>query len=275
MKYPLLSLTLALTGLSAMEIVYSAGNVFPSTGNVGIGTTSPQSPLHIDFQTTGSIRAGTPIGNGPGWIFFAPNGHRRDIVGWIGGVYIGASANTGAGQPSQFMLRENGNVGIGTVTPAAKLDVKGTARVQRIQITGGSDLAEPFEVTGAKSVEPGMVVSIDPEEQGRLRISNRPYDHRVAGIVSGANGLNSGLVMAKDDQSMNDFTPVALSGRVYCWADAAFGEIKPGDLLTTSSTPGHTMKVTNPVSAQGAIIGKAMTPLKEGRGLILVLVALQ
>jgi hypothetical protein len=69
--------------------------------------------------------------------------------------------------------------------------------------------------------------------------------------------------------------PVALSGRVYCWVDASRGAIKPGDLLTTSSTPGHAMKATNAARAQGAIIGKAMTGLKSGRGLVLVLVNLQ
>ena len=69
--------------------------------------------------------------------------------------------------------------------------------------------------------------------------------------------------------------PVALTGRVYCWADASSGPIEPGDLLTTSNTSGHAMKVTNYIKAQGAIIGKAMTGLKQGKGLVLVLVALQ
>lgn len=49
----------------------------------------------------------------------------------------------------------------------------------------------------------------------------------------------------------------------------------PGDLLTPSSIPGHAMKVTNHAKAQGAIIGKAMTTLAEGKGLVLVLVSLQ
>jgi hypothetical protein len=69
--------------------------------------------------------------------------------------------------------------------------------------------------------------------------------------------------------------PVALTGRVYCWADASYGPIEPGDLLTTSDTPGHAMKVKNHKKAQGAIIGKAMTSLKTGKGLVLVLVTLQ
>ena len=68
---------------------------------------------------------------------------------------------------------------------------------------------------------------------------------------------------------------MALTGGVYCWADAYNGSIQPGDLLTTSDSPGHAMKVTDYAKAQGAIIGKAMTSLEEGRGLVLVLVTLQ
>ena len=50
--------------------------------------------------------------------------------------------------------------------------------------------------------------------------------------------------------------PVALTGRVYCWADASNGPIRPGELLTTSNNPGHAMKVTDFGRAHGAIIGK-------------------
>ena len=66
-----------------------------------------------------------------------------------------------------------------------------------------------------------------------------------------------------------------MTGRVYCRADASAGAILPGDLLTTSDTPGHAMKATDHDRAQGAVIGKAMTGLKEGHGLVLVLVSLQ
>ena len=69
--------------------------------------------------------------------------------------------------------------------------------------------------------------------------------------------------------------PVALSGRVYCMMDASKGAIRPGDLITTSDTPGHGMKVKDSHKAQGAIIGKAMSSLEKGKGLVLVLVTLQ
>ena len=68
---------------------------------------------------------------------------------------------------------------------------------------------------------------------------------------------------------------VALSGRVYVQADSGNGSIRPGDLLTTSLTPGYAMKVTDHRKAQGAILGKAMTGLDHGKGMVLVLVTLQ
>jgi hypothetical protein len=68
---------------------------------------------------------------------------------------------------------------------------------------------------------------------------------------------------------------VALTGRVYVQASSSNGAIQPGDLLTTSTIPGHAMKVTDHARAQGAILGKAMTGLSDGSGMVLVLVTLQ
>src|SRR5205823_4703418 len=107
-----------------------------------------------------------------------------------------------------------------------------------------------------------------------LKMSTRAYDSHVAGVISGANGINPGIQMQQQGL-LEGGKNVALTGRVYVQADAAFGAIKPGDLLTTSSTPGHAMKVSNHNKAQGAILGKAMTGLKSGRGSVLVLVTLQ
>jgi hypothetical protein len=120
----------------------------------------------------------------------------------------------------------------------------------------------------------GAAVIIDQENPGKLKMSNRAYDHRVAGIVSGANGIKPGISLSQ--QELNEGGKnVALSGRVYVLADASSSRIEPGDLLTTSSTPGHVMKVSNHAKAQGAILGKAMSSLKQGKGMVLVLVTLQ
>lgn len=149
----------------------------------------------------------------------------------------------------------------------------GLVEVGTLQINGGADLAEPFEVS-TKDICQGAVVVIDEQHPGQLTISREPYDKKVAGVISGANGLNPGITLNQQGATEGKHN-VALTGRVYVQADASTGAIEPGDLLTTSATPGHAMKVTDHAQAQGAIFGKAMTSLPEGRGMVLVLVSLQ
>ena len=179
-------------------------------------------------------------------------------------------------------LTSNGNAVInGTTTTDILISngnatINGTTRTDILTIVGGSDVAEPFDVNGDESVRPGMIVAIDPQEVGKLRIANTAYDATVAGIVSGANGINSGMVLRQEGSVADGAHPVALTGRVWCLCDAdANGPIRAGNMLTTSVTPGHAMKATDRARAYGATVGKAMSPLESGRGLVLVLVSLQ
>jgi hypothetical protein len=182
------------------------------------------------------------------------------------------SANGTAGGVLQLYRND------GTATVTIDADVSGEGRVttQVLQITGGSDLSEQFDIAAVDTeLKPGLIVSIDPENPGRLLTSSSAYDKTVAGIVSGAGGVKPGMLMGQHGTAANGQHPVALTGRVYCWVDADHGAIRPGDLITTSNTPGHGMKVTDHARAQGAVIGKAMSSLAAGRGLVLVLVSLQ
>lgn len=150
--------------------------------------------------------------------------------------------------------------------------------VPAIEIRGGSDIAEPYDVApaGDTAAIPGMVVSIDPDSVGKLRVSSSSYDRMVAGIVSGANGVNAGLTLTQSGSVADGQLPIAKVGRVWCLVDAdAAGAVTPGDLLTTSSTPGHAQKAADVARSQGCILGKAMSSLRSGRGYVLVLVGLQ
>ena len=151
-----------------------------------------------------------------------------------------------------------------------------TAKV--VTITGGSDVAEPYHVTGLKDVQPiaGMVVSIDSNQVGQMRIASRAYDKTVAGILSGANGIAPGITLRQAGTVADGSLPVASIGRVWCYCDAdANGPIEAGDMLTTSDTAGHAMKAVDFNRANGSVIGKAMSSLKSGRGLVLVFVSLK
>jgi hypothetical protein len=105
-----------------------------------------------------------------------------------------------------------------------------------------------------------------------IAVSDAPYDHRVAGIVSGAGNYRPGIVL--DRQPADGRSPLALSGKVWCLVDADDEGIGLGDLLTTSATPGHAMRATDRARAFGAVIGKALGTLPSGRGIIPVFVAL-
>jgi len=147
-----------------------------------------------------------------------------------------------------------------------------TVRGGDITLTDGADCAEEFEIAAGASVEPGTVMVLG--EEGTLLQSQHAYDKRVAGVVSGAGDYKTGLILDKQ-QSQSNRTPVALLGKVYCKVDASEAAIEVGDLLTTSHKPGCAMKADDPLKAFGAVIGKALRPLKAGRGMVPILIALQ
>lgn len=155
------------------------------------------------------------------------------------------------------------------------LAVRGGAACKALTISGGADLAEPFGFSCDENTrpEPGTVMSIDPNHPGALMVTARPYDKLVAGVLSGAHGIEPGLVMRSDNSPDPEHTRnLAMSGRVYVRATAANGPIRPGDLLTSSAYRGHAMRATNLSRARGAVIGKAMSPLERGDGFVLLLV---
>jgi len=178
---------------------------------------------------------------------------------------------------TRMVIDPSGRLGIGTVTPTTLLDVNGEATVNVLNIRGGSDLSELFVINHSdpKQILPGMVTCIDPDDPGKLTLSKGSYSRTVAGVISGAGGLQTGMTMSQAGTVAHGEHPVALTGRVYCYVDATQNPVVPGDLLTTSDTPGHAMKVTDHTRAQGAVLGKAMSGLKEGKGLVLVLISLQ
>jgi hypothetical protein len=251
-----------------------------STGNVGVGTTVPKSKLHVngDYYGRGHLYLYALEGDGASGTAYVQA--RDDST--TSNIDLRLRSKAGTTAVDVLTCKSNGRVGIGTTAPASLLDVAGTARVNVLVIDGGADFSENFDV-GSQSdgldvdiAEPGTVVAIDPENPGKLRIATSAYDATVAGIISGAGGVGTGMVMAHEGTVADGKHPVALTGRVYCKVDASHGAIKPGDLLTTSDTPGHAMKVMDRERAAGAVLGKAMTSLPQGeRGLVLVLVSLQ
>jgi hypothetical protein len=123
----------------------SGNNVFnTNTGNVGIGTSVPQTRVHLIANQGGStpgegIRIqGTSAGvdNLAYLTFMNSAGTRIGYVGDGGGadnsVYLqsdSADVNLYTAVGAALTAKPNGNVGVGTFAPAAKLDVRGDIRL--------------------------------------------------------------------------------------------------------------------------------------------------
>lgn len=192
-----------------------------------------------------------------------------------GGIAVNGTT-TGNGRGGSFHINNASSNGTAlyckTTGTGLAFHADGTARVDVLEITG-ADVAEKFPVSD--EVKPGMVVMIDAHNAGKLCASRGAYNSRVAGVVSGANGLPAGTILGHLPGN-EDAPPIALSGRVWTMCDASERGIDIGDSLTTAERPGHAMAASDRVRAGGAMIGKAMTALPKGEvGLVLVLVNLQ
>lgn len=175
-----------------------------------------------------------------------------DVLVVVGGgtgelIQAGQAANT------RFRVHSNGNVTAdGTFTG------------------GGADVAEFIDAVD--TLDAGDVVEIDTERAGQFRRAATAVSSAVAGVIT----TKPGLLMNATDirEKLTDGPALALAGRVPVKVCAENGAIAPGDLLVSSSVPGHAMKAPA-AAAQGTVIGKALGVLAGGTGVIEMLVMLR
>lgn len=264
--------------------------------NVGVNNNNPQHGIHltdrdvmIDDGTIPAIKlAHHGFGSGGEIEMYDTDGTRT--------IYMLAAQSTnagsflemrnGAGDLKMFLDGdENGGSqlvmydanGASSISLVSSMNGDGRITTDEIEIKGGSDFAEMFDIkTDSKNaIRPGMLVSIDPHQPGELKVTAESRDKKIVGVISGANGIKPGVYMGLSGSIADGAFPVALSGRVYVYANKENGQIQPGDFLTSSSIAGQAMKVIDLSTNQGAIIGKAMTPLNDQSGFVLVLLNLQ
>lgn len=118
------------------------------------------------------------------------------------------------------------------------------------------------------------MVVLSGEVANTVTASKRSYDTGVAGVVSPSPGLLLGMEGPSKAK-------IATTGRVKVRVDASSHPIRIGDLLVTSDKPGLAM-LSEPldlggvkIHRPGTLIGKALEPLANGQGEILVLLSLQ
>jgi hypothetical protein len=296
------------------------GTLVPSTTVLEVGSNPPGYPADVLIGPGSATAADGYIFGTVGWNlgFDGTNWDTKTDGVNNGGAMIWSNTDGGlrfttvpsTGTVSQSIADNNipadtrmiitgiGNIGIGTTTPSAALEVNNTlapniligqyegANEFRVDNTGkgffqggvqtgGADFAESLAVRGRRAeYEPGDLLVIDPKGKRRLALSRTAYSPLVAGIYSTKPGVLA-TPHSMDDGESRDEVPLAIVGIVPCKVTAQNGPIEAGDLLVSSALPGYAMKATDRSRMLGAVVGKALEPLGKGIGVIQVLVTLQ
>jgi hypothetical protein len=249
--------------------------VINPNGYVGVGTANPGALLHV--RGTGNVFQNLETASPTNYTYQRyVTGSRTFEVG-VGAQGVGDIPNSLFIYDEQagayrMVVTSNGNVGIGTIAPAAKFHVAGDAQVDGNLAAKYQDVAEWVQT--ATPLPAGVVVVVDSKNRNQVLAASGAYDTRVAGVVSARPGLLLG-------EAGDSKVKVAHSGRVKVKVDASYGSVEVGDLLVTSPTSGHAMRSTpvelggTSLHRPGTLLGKALEPLDAGQGEILVLLTLQ
>lgn len=254
------------------------------------GSSSPAAKLAAYQNSDGSVDIYLMLGNGyvVGGYTILENEQEAvyaspvDIGGATPPGTVVFDSSSSAYRPATYIDYSNnmtvgGNLKFTNGSGASITFADGT--VQSTAWTGslcGGDYAESVDVTGDRThYKPGDVLVLDPAHPGKFLKSNSRYSKLVAGIYSTKPGLVGRRQTTTDPKLKAAEVPMAMVGIVPTKVTAENGPITIGDLLVTSSTPGHAMKGDDGTLPTGTVIGKAMGNLKSGTGVIEVLVSLQ
>ncbi|MBI4468923.1 MAG: hypothetical protein HY650_06350 [Acidobacteria bacterium] len=178
------------------------------------------------------------------------NGRGSGLAASMTGTGVGLIVDHNGAQGNIAQFRSN-NVTV------ARLDKTGRGFFNGGTQMGGADLAEAFTVEGAvSSYEPGDVLVISTSTDRTVERSSEPYSTLVAGVYATKTGvlLSEGSV----EDAGTETVPLGVVGVIPTKVSSENGPIHRGDLLVTSSLPGHAMRGTDRDRMIGAVLGKAL-----------------
>jgi hypothetical protein len=195
----------------------------------------------------------------------------------------GTCTPVSGGIGGQFQTSSGGTILLGQVVNSAftptnvfRVDSTGKGFFDGGTQTGGADFAESVAVEGASSAyAPGDLLIVDSDADRHFALAFQPYSTLVAGIYATKPGILATPHAMDDLAGTAGEIPLAMVGIVPCKVTTENGPIHRGDLLVSSSTPGHAMRGTDRTRLVGAVVGKALGSLAQGTGVIQVLVTLQ
>ncbi len=268
-------------GLSSFEVTGSNHNAF-FRGNVGIGTATPGTKLqvngsgtyNVDLAVSGRIQTGDGSGNGGIWL----NNPGTMFVGQLNGTTLGLYNNGDWG----LALDNNRNVGIGTNSPAHKLEVHGRTAIG--QYTNGTAVIDAFNSyayfgcnapTNGLAVGPTGDVGIGNTAPGAKLDVNGPSTGNGITIRAGGGGdvvLNSGGSLFFDNNysyaSGNYIRPSEANTQTFVTSGAERMRISPsGSIGIGNSTPAAKLDVAGNIKITDGTQGGGKVLTSDANGL--------
>jgi hypothetical protein len=241
-----------------------------AAGGVGINQDSPVFPMHIG---DGSNRNGydeevfieaqdAVLG------LYSPNSGSwgsalvlSETAFLAGNKWAMARTTSGAGAGNENQLRFTFGTDSNYAANDAQMRIEpnGNVRADGAFIGGGADVAESFAIEGDHADhEPGDVLAISTESDGHLVKSTESYSTLIAGVHATKPGVL--LTDLGIEADLSGQVPLGVVGVIPTKVCLEGGPIHRGDLLVSSSTPGHAMKADPSRLGFGMIIGKALEP---------------
>lgn len=245
----------AANSAGAVRLV-TAGNerlTILNSGNVGIGTTSPQNKLNVvGTENVTSIGASTQalsVTNGSNNIFFVPNLGSASYngissVGDMGLFFTnGSNANTGsqglviapwAAATSGIKITQSGNVGINTTTPKYSLDIK-AGQQDGVNINGTS-----------LSSRVGILIDAAPNQQAQILFNNGSTPKWQIGKQADDSFFLWDSANAKNVMTVN------LAGVTTLGENAPLTLLTNGNVGINTTSPQNTLNVVGAANVTGA-----------------------